>query len=149
MFGRVIAIAVATLVAGCGDDQEPAKARALWERIHAENYRNWAPVAGYQSPRNTRAPHSSEVLIFANAILDQAATSPGPLSQWPVGSLAVKRGSDDGELEIVAAMEKRDDGWFYVEWNEDGDSLYSGRPKICTGCHYIGEDELRALFLPL
>ena len=46
-------------------------------------------------------------------------------------------------------MEKRADGsWFWAEYTADGDSLYSGRPDICVGCHALGDDFIRAFDLP-
>jgi hypothetical protein len=72
-----------------------------------------------------------------------------PLAEWPVGSLIVKDGySNDGELELVAAMEKREGGWFWAEWDGKGSAKYSGSPDICTDCHSRGADFVRAFSLP-
>ena len=55
---------------------------------------------------------------------------------------------DDDELDIVAAMEKREGTWFWAEWDADGESIYSGDPDTCTGCHQSGADMVRAFGLP-
>lgn len=55
------------------------------------------------------------------------------------------RGSD---LEIIALMEKRADGSFWAEFDDDGDPDYSGRPDICLDCHKSGADYVRAFALP-
>jgi hypothetical protein len=70
-------------------------------------------------------------------------------SIWPVGSIIVKDGYDGVETDakhvLVAAMEKRDAGWYWAEWDSDsgGEATYSGVPSICTGCHETGKDFVR------
>jgi hypothetical protein len=46
-------------------------------------------------------------------------------------------------------MEKTDGTWFWAEYDGDGDTLFSGAPEICTGCHAIGDDFVRAFFFPV
>ncbi len=60
----------------------------------------------------------------------------------------MKDGFDGADLELVAAMEKRDDGWFWVEWDGSGESVYSGKPDVCIDCHASGSDGIRAFSLP-
>ena len=131
----------------CGDDQDPERARALWDRIHAEGYRSFARAPGYETRRPTRAPHAEEVDIYVNAQLASDLGTSG-LLEWGDGALIVKDGWDGDELCIVAAMHKQGGEWFYVEWNADGDSLWSGRPQLCTGCHAYGQDYVRSFGLP-
>lgn len=140
---------LAVLLSGCGDDQDPEGARLLWEAIQREGYRSFARAPGYPGRRPTRAPHADEVEIYVNAEVERALDSPLALDAWPVGSLIVKDGWDGNSLDIVAAMQKRADGWFWVEWSGDGTSLFSGRPETCLGCHRIGDDWVRAFGLPL
>ena len=145
----VVAAALLFAAAGCGDDQDPEGAAELWDRIHAQDYRSWQRAPGYESRRDSDAPHSEAVDIYVNAVVGAALAQPGEASvtAWPTGSLIVKDGFDE-ELEIVAAMEKRDDGWYWVEWDDEGGSDYSGKPEICTSCHGSGADYVRAFGFP-
>ncbi len=136
------------LLAACGDDQDPDGAAQLWGRIHAENYRGWARPPGFEQRRPSSAAHGNAVDIYVNEIVSEALRSPSPLTAWPTGSLIVKDGFDDGDLDLVAAMEKRADGWFWAEWDDEGDASYSGRPSLCIDCHASGSDSVRAFPLP-
>lgn len=138
---------VSTAACG-GDDQDPDGARRLWDRIHAENYRGSMRAPGYETRQPGRGPHAKQVDIYVNAVVGDALAKKAPLTQWPVGSLIVKDGWDGSKLELVAAMEKRQDGWTWAEWSGSGESSYSGRPSICTDCHGSGSDFVRAFALP-
>jgi len=143
-----LALALALLFA-CGDDQDPEGAAIFWDQIQAADYRSWARAPGWEEPRSpSRAAHGDSVDIFVNDVVEGALATPG-LREWPVGSVIVKDGYEGGDLCFVAGMEKRDDGWFWVEYNGDGDTLYSGEPTICTGCHTLGDDFVRGFFLPV
>lgn len=147
-WGVGVLVTVALVTSGCRDDQAPDEAAELWTRIHDENYRSWARAPGYAMRRSTDAPHSDEVEIFVNDVVSVALAGPA-ITVWPDGSLIVKDGYDsDGSLDIVAAMEKRDGAWFWVEWGADGESDYSGKPSICTDCHAPGADGVRAFGFP-
>ena len=135
------------LLGACGDDQDPAGAAELWNRIHSENYRGWARAPGFEQRRSSNAAHGDAVDIYVNKIVVDTLAG-DPLPAWPKGSLIVKDGFDDGDFDLVAAMEKRDDGWFWAEWDHEGDAMYSGRPSICTDCHASGSDSVRAFALP-
>jgi Cytochrome P460 len=135
-------------LAGCGDDQDPAGARELWRRITAEDYRSWQRAPGYETTRSSRAPHGNRVDIYVNEVVADALAAGEPLDQWPEGALIVKDGFDDSDLDLVAAMEKRAVGWFWAEYDDEGDSIYSGTPELCTDCHDSGEDGVRAFSLP-
>ena len=130
----VVAIGAAAL-AGCTDDDDPGVASALWDRIQAENYKAWEKAPGYETPLPSNAPHSDNTQVFLNPTIADATRGPA-IAEWPVGSLIVKEGTtDDGELDIVAVLDKRADGWFWAEYEENGESFYSGKPDLCIDCH--------------
>lgn len=142
--GVVIA---AFALAACGDDQAPGEADVLLAEIRADNYRSWARAPGYDKRRSSDAPHSDEVDIYVNDVVSGALAGGQPLTAWPEGSLIVKDGWDGSDLELVAVMEKRADGWFWAEYF-DGKSKYSGKPDLCIDCHASGADMVRAFRLP-
>lgn len=142
-------ILAACLLGACGDNQQPEEADALWQRIHDEGYTSFETAPGFESPRPSSAPHDDNTKIFLNETIHAALTGGEALSAWPVGSLIVKEGTDDdGALQLVAVMDKRDTGWFWAEYDEDGDTLFSGSPSLCTDCHQAGSDFTRAFALP-
>jgi hypothetical protein len=134
-------------LAACGDDQDPGGAAELWNRIHAEDYRSWRSGPGFEAPRPSGAPHSDMTQIWVNDTVAVALDGPS-IDAWPDGSLIVKDGTSDGELDLVAVMEKRAGVWYWAEYSEDGTSIYSGAPSLCTDCHRIGADYVRAFPLP-
>ena len=83
-----------------------------------------------------------------NETVQTALQSNMRLDTWPVGSILVKDAFDGSSHEAVAAMEKREDGWYWAEWDANGTSLFSGKPKLCIQCHASGADGVRALALP-
>ncbi len=143
-----LAIAIALLCAACGEDQEPERARALYERLQAEDYRSWARAPGFAERQESRAPHGDSVDIFVNDVVETDLASVDRLEQWSEGAVIVKDGYEGGDLCFVAVLSKEDGQWFWAEYNGDGDTLYSGAPELCTSCHALGDDSVRALFLP-
>ncbi|MBI4956701.1 MAG: hypothetical protein HY908_32080 [Myxococcales bacterium] len=143
----IVGLVAGALVAGCAEDGDPEGAAALWERIHAEGYRTWERAPGYPTLQPSTAPHGGEVEIFVNPVV-AAALAGGPAAAWPEGSVIAKDGFDGGSPSIVAAMEKRADGWFWAEWDGGGELLASGHPNVCTRCHEDGADFVRAFPLP-
>ncbi len=143
-----LAMLVAAVIgsSACGDDQAPEEAAALLTRVRADNYRTWNRAPGYETRRPANSPHAEQVDIYVNATVATALES-GPLQAWPVGSLIVKDGFDGNDLELIAIMEKREDGWFWAEYF-GGDSKYSGRPGVCLDCHDAGDDFVLAFDLP-
>jgi hypothetical protein len=138
----------ASLLVACGDDQEPANARDLYQRIQGADYRSWRRPPGYETRQKTSAPHGDSVDIYVNDIVAAALDAGEPLEAWPEGSLIVKDGFEGDDLELVAAMEKRDGVWFWAEYF-DGDAKYSGQPGICLECHERGaNDFVRAFPMP-
>jgi hypothetical protein len=145
-----IALAAVCLAAGsaCTDDQDPRGAAELYERLQAEGYRDWARAPGYEARRSSSAPHGNEVDIFMNDVVAAALSEGAPIEAWPEGSLIVKDGWDGDELDLVAAMEKRDGRWYWAEWDGEGSSLFSGEPEVCIDCHASGDDYVRAFGFP-
>lgn len=138
------------LVSACAEDQNqaPEEAARLWERIHDEDFTSWETAPGYESPRPSNAPHSDLTQVYLNEVVFEASQGP-PIDAWPAGSLIVKEGrTEDGVLELVAAMEKRDDGWFWAEWDDEGNAEFSGKPDVCIDCH-SGAEHDSVFVLPL
>jgi hypothetical protein len=133
-------------IVGCGDNQDDASARTLLARVKSEEYRSWARAPGYEKRRSSNAPHSDAVDIYINDAVAAALTTAG--DRWPVGSVIAKDGFSRSDHELTALMEKRDDGWFWAEYDADGDPAYSGKPDICIDCHRSGSDGVRAFSLP-
>lgn len=138
--------AALALASGC-HNQDEAGAEALWESFHDEDYRSWERAPGYPGRTPSSAAHGDAVEIFINDVLADALAG-GKLGAWPEGSRIVKDGYEDGEPHLVAAMEKRADGWFWAEYDPDGEVNYSGAPKVCTNCHGSGADYVRAFGFP-
>ena len=139
-------------LSGCGDNnQSPTEALALWERINSEDYRSFSRAPGYETTQPSFAPHGNSVDIYVNDVVQNVLNAGEAITSWPIGSLIVKDGFDaDGELEIVAVMDKQETGWFYAEWIglESDDAAYSGRPTVCVNCHASGADEVRGFGFP-
>lgn len=138
----------APLVCACTDNQDPGGARQLWNEIHELDYHSWQRAPGYDDRRPSNAPHSDAVEIFVNDIVAAAVGSTQPLTSWPVGSLIVKDGWDGDDLELVAVMQKREQGWYWAEYDSEGSAAFSGTPSLCTDCHSAGQDLVRAFPLP-
>ena len=139
-------------LSSCGNDnQSPDEARTLWDRINSEDYRSFSRAPGYETRQPSNAPHGERVDIYVNDTIQNVLASGETVNTWPVGSLIVKDGFNaDGELEIVAVMDKQDDGWFYAEWIglETDEASYSGQPAVCVNCHAAGADAIRAFGFP-
>jgi len=137
---------------GCGDNQEPEAAVAFWERLQADDYRgNFERAPGWPGREPSDAIHADFVEIFINDVVVEALDAGEPISAWPDGSLIVKDGYDgDQELDLVAAMEKRDGAWFWAEWFdfESGEAKFSGSPRLCTDCHSDGDDFVTSFSFP-
>jgi hypothetical protein len=143
-----LSLAVAITCASCGDDQDPAGARALWNELHAQDYRSWQRAPGYESRRGSDAPHGGAVDIYLNEVAAEALGADPPVTQWPEGAIVVKDGWDGDDLDQVAVMQRRADGWYWAEYDADGDSVYSGKPDACIQCHKSGADFVRAFPFP-
>jgi hypothetical protein len=144
----VFACALFPCLVGCGDNQDDAGARRLLARVRADDYRSWDRAPGWPSRRETSAPHGETVDIYVNDVVSDALAVGEPLSRWPKDSIVVKDGWDGSDLEIIAIMEKRSDGWYWAEFDDDGDPDYSGHPDTCIDCHRDGSDYVRSFRLP-
>lgn len=140
------------LLLSCGnDDQDPEGAAILLATIRSEEYQTkYFRPAGFETKKPTTAPHGDEVEIFYNKEVENMFASNIKAAQWPAGAIIVKNGYEEGQLATISAMLKRDDGWFWAEWDASNDeSLASGKPDLCTECHAEGgSDFVRAFKLP-
>jgi hypothetical protein len=140
-------MALGLSLVSCGDNQDPMGADALWDKIHEDGYTSFAKAPGYETRQTAEGPHGDEVVIYINDTLKAALDGPA-IQEWPVGSLIVKDAFEGDKVGEVSAMEKREGGFYWAEWNRDGAAKYSGEPDVCTGCHGSGSDFVRAFALP-
>ena len=131
-------LSLALVLAACGQDDDPEGARALWQKINAPpGFQSWKRAPGFATRKPSFTAHSDEVDIFVSDKMSAALTTPStpPIKVWPEGSIVVKEGFSGDTRKIVAVMEKRADGWFWAEYDGDGESLFSGKPSVCLDCH--------------
>ncbi len=147
MHRLLIAASLVLFLSSCRNQEEEG-AIALWEDFQAADYRSWARAPGFPGRTPSTASHGDAVEIFINDTLVDALASGETLKAWPEGSLIVKDGFKNGEQYLVAAMEKREGGWFWAEYEPDGEVSFSGEPGVCTRCHDAGADDVRAFGLP-
>jgi hypothetical protein len=147
--GRNLAalLALSSLVA-CGDNQDDTGARALLARVRADQYRTWDRAPGFEQRKTSTAPHGNAVDIYVNDVVAEVLALGEHDGAWPEGATIVKDGFDGSALELTAIMQKRKDGWYWAEYDADGDPDYSGHPDICLDCHKSGSDFVRAFRLP-
>lgn len=127
-----------TALAACGkDDQDPDQAKKVWDEINAPGgFRTWERAPGYAVRRPSFTAHARAVEIFVNPRMTEAQKT--VITQWPVGSTIVKEGFSDlvgGKRKLVAVMKKNPDGWFWAEYDDEGEVLFSGKPSVCVDCH--------------
>lgn len=135
---KLFIIAAVLSASACGQDDDPEGARVLWEKINAApGFQTWQRAPGYATRRPSFTLHANAVEIFVNNDIERFLTTPKPaaVATWPVGSIIVKEGYSGDSRKLVAAMEKRADGWFWAEYDDSGKAKYSGQPKICLDCH--------------
>jgi hypothetical protein len=137
----ILCAALALFSTSCGQDDDPDGARVLWDKINAApGFRTWSRAPGYPSRRPSFTAHANAVEIFVSKEIEATLTTPTPMAtrEWPVGSIIVKEGFSGvtgDSRRLVAVMEKRADGWFWAEYNDDGKAHYSGHPSVCLDCH--------------
>jgi hypothetical protein len=150
--GRVLTAGalISLLTSACADNhnQDEAGARELLSQIRADKYRTWDRAPGWPQRTSSDAPHGGAVDIYVNDLIVEALLTDTPIQQWPTGSMIAKDGWDGTDLELTALMQKRDDGWFWAEYDADGAPDYSGHPDLCISCHSSGSDYVRAFALP-
>jgi hypothetical protein len=146
----LLSTSIAAMALSCRDNQDATGARSLLNEVREAEYRSWERAPGYEQRRASRAPHSDAVDIYVNSVVSEMLadreTPHGDM--WPIGSIIVKDGFAGGGLELVAIMAKREEGWFWAEYDADGDPFYSGKPDVCLDCHRSGADFVRAFPLP-
>lgn len=128
---------VVALGGGCRQNDDPEGAKQLFGKINdGQGFRSWRRAPGFPFRKPSFTAHSNEVELFINEPIAKALQGPEPAAQWPVGSIIVKEGfSDRDTRSLIAVMERRADGWYWAEFDGDGEPLYSGQPKICIDCH--------------
>jgi hypothetical protein len=139
------------LLAACGSDDEnedDAGARQLLARVRGEAYREWTRPPGWESRKPSNAPHGAEVDIYVNDTVADILARGDSVGSLAEGSTIVKDGWNGGQLELIAIMDKRSDGWYWAEYDRNGEPTYSGHPATCTNCHSSGSDFVRAFDLP-
>ena len=136
------------LLCACGDNQDEMGARNLLAEIRAQGYRGWERAPGHPARAASNAPHGDQVDIYVNQVVSDALAAGEPLGTWPLDSIIAKDGWDGSELVRIAVMQKRSDGWFWAEYDGDGDPSYSGHPETCTDCHQSGSDYVLSFQLP-
>jgi hypothetical protein len=140
---RAVVLALVSLAAmlfGCRQNDDPDGAKALFAKANeGAGFRSWRRAPDFPTRKASFTAHSREVEIFVNEpmakALDDGAVTNG---QWPVGSIIVKEGFSGDTRQLVAIMEKRQDGWHWTELDGDGEPIWSaanGKPDICVGCH--------------
>jgi hypothetical protein len=146
------AVAVALLLSGCRQNDDPDGAKALYAKANeGAGFRAapWRRAPDFPERKPSFTAHSREVEIWVNEPMAKAldgiestrvTNEKGVLvrNEWPVGSIIVKEGFSGDERQIVAIMERRADGWVWIETDGEGEPLWSatnGKPDICVGCH--------------
>jgi hypothetical protein len=126
----------------------------LYERITVLNYKKFVRAPGFEKRTQSEAEMQHffkeplTVDIYMNEIVEEALTKDS-IEEWPVGSLLVKDGFLDDKLELISVLEKREDGWFYAEWNGEATAKTAGYAvQVCIGCHASGDDMVRAFRFP-
>lgn len=122
---------------GCGQNDDPAGAKDLYNRVTAgAGFRSWQRAPGFPGRKASFTDHGDSVEIFVDPNVAKALAGPDPVRSWPLGSIIVKESFSNNTKSAVAAMEKRADGrWFWAEYSADGKALYSGTPSTCIDCH--------------
>jgi len=146
----VAALVTATaLSVSCRSNGEPDDAAALLERVKAEGYTAWTRAPGFDKRKASDAPHGDQVDIYVNPVVADVLASGTKITAWPDGSIIVKDGWDDeGARVLTSILEKRGTEWFWAEYDEEDEPIYSGSPGLCRACHEEGADYVRAFPFP-
>ncbi len=146
------AAALAIALAGCtaspppqSEQDAPAaqpqeqEVMSLFDELKAAEYTGWAPAPGYASPQPAKGPHGDQVQILLDPTAEQGLADGG--GEWPIGAVIAKDIFQAGELVQIAAMKKTADGWYWGEWDPEGEPIAEGIAiEPCEGCHAAGTD---------
>lgn len=139
------------LMAGCGDEDavDTDGGRVLLARVQAEDYRQWRRAPGWDS----RLPsigggHGGQLDIYVNQAIAELLDSGRSVGALPSGSTIVKDVWNGTSLHAIAIMDKREDGWYWAEYQASGEVLAAGHPHGCLDCHERGADYVRAFVVP-
>lgn len=153
----IAAICSASLVSACRSTPPPrytapspqrpqVEPKKLYDQIIEGDYGSWEPAPGYKERQKARGPHGDQVQIFLDPIAE-AALAAGE-SSWPVDAVIVKDIWRDGRLVQIAAMRKTADGWYWGEWDPEGEPSVEGlKAEPCNSCHARGSDGTLAVEL--
>lgn len=118
----------------------------LYQEITQDDYASWQTAPGYATPQPAQGPHGDETRIFLGPSAEAALSEGKP--EWPVGAVIVKQVYVGGEIVQLAAMKKTDEGWYWGEWDTDGEAVVEGlEVQPCQGCHERGTDGTLAVTL--
>ena len=125
-------------LSSAGPPAETGVSIDLYGEITAAAYTEWAPAPGY-STRQAAKGHGDEVQILLDPTAEKSLAEGA--AEWPVGALIAKDIYRAGELIQIAAMKKTDKGWYWGEWNAQGEPIVEGLAvEPCEGCHADGTD---------
>ena len=145
----IAALVLAGSSSACRQNDDPAGADSLHAEVVADGYRSWMRAPGYEKRVPANSPHSDQVDIFVNDVVESALADTAHPTAWPDGATIVKDGyTQDGKLELTSILQKRGTVWYWAEYDAKGKPLYSGAPAICLDCHKAGSDFVRAFSLP-
>jgi hypothetical protein len=95
----------------------------------------------------TVSAHGQTAFIFLNATMTEARLG-SDRAAWPEGAMLIKDSYRGDTLAFVAVLEKRSTGWYFAEWNGDGDLKFAGSPSVCRSCHDQAHDSVFSVALP-
>lgn len=145
----VAVLLTSATLSSCRSNSEPDDAAALLEKVKGESYTTWDRAPGFPTRKASDAPHGDLVDIYVNPVVADTLASGAKVTAWPDGSIIVKDGWDeDGERVLTSILEKRGAEWFWAEYDEEDEPIYSGSPGLCRACHEEGADFVRAFPFP-
>ena len=149
--GLLAGLLAGILLVACGDagPVDATGGRALLERVQTDDYRTWQRAPGWA----TRAPsiaggHGGQLDIYVNDVVASVLDRGEHVSELRAGSTIVKDVWDGMTLHAIAIMDKRQDGWYWAEFDAKSAVSASGHPQGCITCHERGDDFVRAFVLP-
>lgn len=145
--GWACALGAIVLLAACSGERPLVVdgGEELLERVRSENYRQWRRAPGWTSRMPSVGDgHGGQLDIYVNDAVAAVLEGDSPVEQLPTGSRIVKDVWDGNTLHAIAIMDKRQDGWYWAEFEGTGEVLAAGHPPGCIDCHRQGADYVRA-----